>query len=880
VTFLFTDVVGSTRLWADHHVAMAQDLTVHDEVVRAAIEDHGGYVFSTGGDAFVAAFTRPGDAVAAATRAQRGLDARDWSLPEGIQVRMGIHTGSATERGGDYFGPTLNETARLMSAAHGGQIVLSARTQDLSPEVEVVSLGVHRFRDLRDAMEVFQVVADGLVSSFPALRSLGTGLSTLPEHRSAFVGRRADIDRVRSSLGEHRLVTLTGVGGVGKTRLAVEAADEELPKHPGGVFFVDLSPVAEPDAVLAAVRTGIGLSPSDPVLHLAELIDFLHERTALLVIDNCEHLLDPVADLVDELLGQAPRVRVLATSREALDVDGEVVIRVPSLDAGGDAVRLFVDRAMASSDRFDPAVETETIRELCSRLDGIPLAIELAATATSTLSPLELLAALDDRFALLHGGRRRRSLGRQRTLEATIDWSHELLDDEERTAFRRLGIFAGPFIFDLVPTVLGQPPHQARSVLERLVAKSLVVPFRIDHERTGFRLLETLRVYAAGKLADAGERAQTEEAGTEAILQWIQDSWTEATRGDWTFWRCWRALIPDVQRVAELLLDAERIDELVLLLGTSVNGSGNAAWDEERLRLLERLDRDHLDELAPAVQTDLVGSLTLAQMNAAVNPGWIERSTSAWAEYRGLPITDKLLLFASQMTLLSLFDPEAGIREVDKALGDLGTAGSEDVWRRYALYLQSMCLASLGDFARATELAEQSFIPQDSELRDFALTTWLWYGHLAGSDIDAEPIALARSADPRDGYWRQAVCIAGALHAGTEPAIARDLVSVSDRGWNGMLLGEEGEYLTAFARLAYLRGDTDRARELLAAIPPRSPWIVAAIVATLASIDHWPQHEWSNRLIELVVDRSAPGRMHQLTTTMGPLLTEELERWR
>ena len=797
MTFLFTDIVGSTRLWAESHDAMQADLVVHDEVVRAAIESRGGYVFTTSGDAFVAAFTRPGDAAAAAIHAQRELAARDWSVPDGVRVRMGIHTGAANERGGDYFGPTLNEASRLMAAAHGGQIVLSPRTRGLDVDVDAVSLGVHRLRDLREPMEIFQIRAEGLADSFPPLRSLGAGLSTLPEHRSSFVGRRGEIDRIRHSLTTSRLVSLTGVGGVGKTRLAVEAADEELPNHPGGVFFVDLSPVIDPDGVLAAVRSGIGLSPSDPALHLTELIDFLNHRTALLVVDNCEHLLDPIAELVDELLRRSPRLRVLATSREALDVEGEVVIRVPSLDAQSDAVRLFVDRAMAQTDQFASELDNESVAELCARLDGIPLAIELAATATATLSPAELLAGLDDRFALLHGGRRRGSLGRQRTLEATIDWSHDLLDDDEQVGFRRLGAFAGPFVFDLVPTVLDLPPVQARNTLERLVAKSLVLPFRIDQDRTGFRLLETVRVYAAGKLVEAGEHEQTAERVIEAILQWITDSWTQAVRNDWTFWRCFRAQLPDVRRAAETLVDGARFEDLAWLLSTSVNGSGDSAWDEERLRLLRWIDRDHLHELDRLLQADLVGSLTLAQMNAGAGTEWIERSTSAWLEYSSLPIMDKLALFASQMTVLTLFDPHEGIRQVDEALGGLGDSEAEQAWRQFAWYFESMCVACLGDFERAAELAQRSMVPQDSELRDFALTTWLWFSHLAEFPVDADVVDLARSADPRDGYWRQSVGIAAALHAGDEEAVARELVSVADRGWNGLLMGEEAEYLTA-----------------------------------------------------------------------------------
>lgn len=880
VTFLFTDVVGSTRLWDEHHDAMKADLVLHDMVVSSAIEDRDGYVFSTGGDAFVAAFTRPADAIDAAASAQRKLAAADWSLPEGLRVRMGVHTGAAVERGGDYFGPTLNEAARLMSAAHGGQIVLSPRTHELVPDTETVSLGAHRLRDLREPIEVFQVVADGLADAFPPLRSLGTGLSTLPEHRSSFVGRREEIDRVRRSVAGSRLVTLTGVGGVGKTRLAIEAAAAELHAYPGGVFFIDLAAVSEAKRMLAAVLTGIGLTASDSTLLHAELIDFLSERTALLVVDNCEHLLDPVAELVDDLLAKAPKLSVLATSRESLDIEGERVIRVPSLDAEGAALRLFVDRAMAVNDRFDPDVQRETIVALCTRLDGIPLAIELAATATPTLGPAELLAGLDDRFTLLHGGRRRGAVGRQRTLEATVDWSHDLLDDDEQIAFRRLGIFAGPFIFDLVPTVLGLPDNQARVMLERLVAKSLVQSFRIDKDRTGFRLLETLRLYAGGRLAVAGENEDTAGRLAEAFLGWIENCLLAAWRNDWTFWRCFRAQIADVWRIADDLSDAGRIDDLQFLLGISLFGSGSAAWDEERLRRLEAIEREHIHGLERSVQAEVVGCLSLSLMQAGRIAECMEHSAAGWAEYRSLPVTDTRMLQGSELTLMALLNPRGGVEFADQLISRLDDSDLARTWQQYLLYMKGMCVAGVGDFVAAARVAEQSFVPEDSELRDFALITSLWFSHLAGTDVDPSRLAMARSADPREGYWRQSVCIAAAMHLGDDESIAHTLVSIADRGWKGLLLGEEAEYLVAFARLAAFRGDTDRACELLATTPVRSPWNAYVMAETLRSIEDWGPDEWSPRLTQLVLDRTAPDRIDAITTTAGPLLTEELDRWR
>jgi predicted ATPase/class 3 adenylate cyclase len=504
VTFLFTDVEGSTRLWAEHTDAMDRAVARHDELLRAAIDAHAGYVFATGGDGFAAAFTTPSDGVAAAIDAQRALQAEAWEgLPTPLRVRMGLHVGESHERGGDYFGPEVNVTARVMAAAWGGQ-VLCTGTFAARAGTATLPLGEHRLRDLPFGVALCQVVAAGLPAAFPKPRTVDVAPSTLPNQRSSFIGRRDDVEVLRRMLLDHRLITLTGPGGTGKTRLAIEVAGREAPRRSGGTYFADLSPldigghVAETVARACLVPPDAGREPAD------RLVDHLADSHALLVLDNCEHVLDDAAVIIDRALETCPNIAVLATSREALDLPGEHRHPLGSLDpASGDAETLFVERALAAGGTVvDPA--GSTISELCERLDGIPLAIELAAARTRSLTPQQVLDRLDARLDVL-GARRRGSPDRHQTLRATIDWSYELLDAEERAFFDMLAVFAGTFDLDAAASLVGGDPVRAADLVDGLVAKSMIIA--IDDRGRGlrFRLLESLQAYAGERLRSRPE---------------------------------------------------------------------------------------------------------------------------------------------------------------------------------------------------------------------------------------------------------------------------------------------------------------------------------------------------------------------------------------
>ena len=461
------------------------------------------------------------DGLGAAVDAQARLGAELWPDGAGIRVRMGLHTGEVEERGGDYFGPAVNRAARLMAVAHGGQVVCSEVTAGLVPvDIVTVDLGEHRLRDLDQPVHVFQV-GEG---RFPPLRSLGAFPGNLPLQLSSLIGRERELGRVAAALTESRVVTLTGVGGVGKTRLALQVAADLVPRFREGAWLVELAPVRDPAAVVEAVAGVFGVSVRAGLSLEASLVDFLRIKQLLVVIDNCEHLLEPVADLLDALVHACPKLVVLATSQEGLGLDGERILVVASLGAPpdgadleavgtADAVRLFVDRAGQVDAEFalTPANATSVV-EVCRRLDGVPLAIELAAARVGAMTPAELAAGLDRRFDMFARGRRK-AVKRHQTLRAAMDWSYELCAAPEQRLLARLAVFAGGFTRDAAESVCGWSPLDAPEVsglLTSLVAKSLVVADRAD-TRTRYRLLETIREYGDERLDEYGE---TTDLGT------------------------------------------------------------------------------------------------------------------------------------------------------------------------------------------------------------------------------------------------------------------------------------------------------------------------------------------------------------------------------
>ena len=524
-TFLFTDIEGSTRLWEQDGERMRRALAAHDRIARTAVEHHGGLVVKMTGDGVHAAFDDPAAAVRATVALLRGL--ADAKSDDGLvlQVRCGMHLGAKESRDNDFFGTTVNRAARIMSAAHGGQVLASRAVVEwigdrMPDECAWRDLGSVRLRDLTAPERLYQLRHPALRDSFPALRSLESTPNNLPRQLTSFVGRERELRDAQSLLAGTRLLTLTGVGGLGKTRLSLQLAASVLDAWPDGVWFVELAALRAPELVAQAVASVLGVRTVAGEPLTAALEGFVRDRKLLVVLDNCEHLIEPCAALAKALLGAGESTAILASSREPLHVAGETTFALPALatpaattDASAasigasEAVRLFADRASAARPGFRMTdANASVVADICRRLDGIPLALELAAARVRALSLDDIAKRLDDRFALLKS-RDTTLLPRQQTLRALVDWSYDLLDDDERTLFRALSVFAGGWSLDAAEAVAaasgdgGADASAVVDLLARLAEKSLVL-----HDGDGrYRLLDTLRQYGHEKLEEARE---------------------------------------------------------------------------------------------------------------------------------------------------------------------------------------------------------------------------------------------------------------------------------------------------------------------------------------------------------------------------------------
>jgi predicted ATPase len=601
VTFLFTDVEGSTRRWEADAAAMRAALMAHDEVLRIAIEGHDGFLFGHTGDGVVAAFASPKSAVDAAIAAQRALQ---------LPVRMGMATGEAELRDGDYFGTVLNRAARVMAAGHGGQILLAESTASLLSGVDLLDLGPRRLRDVSVPVGVFQVRAPGLRTEFPSLRGLDSNPGNLRRPVTSLIGRESEVAEIEAAVKAHQLVTLTGVGGVGKTRLATEVAARLADEFPDGVWFFELAAVVDSAAVPDAVAAVLGITQQPAKTVSESVAAALEGRVRLLVFDNCEHVLDAAADLVDAILAQSATVTILATSREGLGVADEQVWPVPSLDLSGGidsaAVNLFVERAGSVAPRFSMATADDAgaVVEICRRLDGIPLAIELAASRMASMTAIEVRDRLDHRFRLLVGSRR--GPEHHHTLRHAVQWSYDLLDDAEKTLLERCSVFAGGFDLQSACAVAEPEGVDDYAILDRLgalVRKSLLVADQ-SAGRTRFSMLETIRQFSGEQLVASGDAEEVRTAhsryfaGREADILALWDSPRQREAYDWftielanlrTAFR-WAADQGDLDVAAT-------IATYVGWLGTGVQTLEPIAWAEELIESARAVDHPRLATL-------------------------------------------------------------------------------------------------------------------------------------------------------------------------------------------------------------------------------------------------------------------------------------------
>ncbi len=775
VTLLFTDIEGSTRRWAERGEAMSRALRRHDELIRAAIESHDGQVFKTVGDAFCAAFRRATDGVAAAVDAQQTLAAEDWGAVGGLPVRMALHSGTTEERSGDYFGPTLSRVARLLAAAHGGQVVVSEATAGLlhgaMPErSELRDLGEHRLKDFVELERVWQLVAPGLAETFPPLRSLQSLPNNLPRQLTPLVGREEVVGALVALVNEHPLVTLAGTGGVGKTRIALQVGADLLESLPDGVWFVELATLRDRSLVAGTIAAALGLREQPGRSPLETLQYYLKRKRLLLIVDNCEHVIDEAARIVDAILRSCPQVRLLATSREPLRIAGEHVYRVPSLAVPPpgespsaedalryDAIALFARRAADCDATFQLTPENlPVVAEICRRLDGIALAIELAAARVPVLSPQRLARRLDERFRVLTGGSRT-ALPRQQTMRATIDWSYGLLSAPEQGLFRRLAIFAGGCTLETANAVCAD--EEVLDLLTALVDKSLVVaePFG---ERKRYRMLESTRQYGLERLAESGNYETVANAHAEAYLALAEQldaaftaiplrTWLELAEEELDNWRA--ALDCTLQKRADVTL-GQRLAGALRLVWAARAPTEGLHWVREALK-----------SVTESTPLSIVARLDLVEASLHVARGQLGEAIAAaqraLEEYRELGdrrgVADAQRIAGDGLVILGRIADGEGLlqaaRAEYRALGDdryVGIASgslaaarrlADDVTAARALYAEALpiCEATGAEQAAAMFMSNLAEI----EFRD---------GNAAAAvRVGAEALAILRELDDR-----------------------------------------------------------------------------------------------------------------------------------
>jgi len=756
VTFLFTDLLDSTRLWEAHPDEMRAAVRRHDQLVTLAVEHEGGHVVKAMGDGMMAVFADAPSGVAAAVSVQRALLREDWPVP--ISARAGLHTGVAEPDGGDYHSPAVNRAARVAAAAHPGQILVTSATAALVDGFELRDLGEREMRGL-PSTRVLQVIAEGLPSDFPEPSSRAR-LATLPVPATTFVGRAEDIRAILGLIREHRVVTLGGAGGCGKTRLAIEVATPLQPVFDDGVVFVDLASVTDDERVGEAVADALGMVSSDAPDTVERLAGYVADRSMLVILDNCEHLLDAAAALVGSILTRGGDSHLLVTSREPLAVPGEHVYTVRSLVPETDGVRLFVERAAEASAGFLlDDTNRDAVAEICTRLDGIPLAIELAAASVRHLLPAQIVERLDDRFRLLTGGRQR--VQRHQTLAAALDWSYDLLSADERVVLRRLAVFPATFSLEAAEFVVDR--DDTVETLGALVDKSLVSAVAAG-DRLRYRLLESVRLYVEPKLVDAGESLVSRTRQRDWVVEWLESvPLDERWFGDRDFLGAEQANI----RAAIDWSAAEDDRDAIARLASGVDWARSESWRDGRRRCLEVLTDGPVESdqqlqvcmmlwwLGPIAA---VGSWEPGEPASSFSPRGhqVVDSMEGWAEPRPLHAL-ALTGLGRDLTVPAAVngDEDLAARVVDlvEAGIDLSDRFSPG-WRKVCRLTAGMAYASLSRVERADELfgagvdislGTSPFLLLQSALEGYLAITRLLLGR-----VD-EAVGLALGAEERIG---------------------------------------------------------------------------------------------------------------------------------
>jgi predicted ATPase/class 3 adenylate cyclase len=810
---LFTDIEGSTKMWERDSSVMQLVLARHDEILRSAIEERGGYVFKTVGDAFCAAFLTAPDALKAALETQRRLLSSEWEESSPLKVRMALHTGAAEDRDGDYFGPPVNRVARLLSAAHGGQVLLSLPAQELVRDqlpagATLRDLGEHRLKDLFRPERVFQLIASDLPSEFAPLKTLDAYRNNLPPQPTPLVGREKEIAEVceRLSRPEVRLLTLTGAGGTGKTRLGLQAAAELMDEFEDGVIFVSLAAIRDPQLVVGAVAGSLGVKEAGGQPLLESLEYYLGEKRMLLLVDNFEQVLE-AAPMVGEMLSAAPDLKVLATSRIPLRLYGEYEYSVPPLGLPDperpppverlthyEAVRLFVERAQAAKADFSVTNENApAVAEVCHRLDGLPLAIELAAARIKVLSPQKILGRLSNRLKLLTGGARDLP-DRQRTLRSTIEWSYGLLEESEKVLFARLSVFAGGRTLEAIEAICdaeGDLPVEVLDGLTSLVDESLLKQEEGVGGEPRFVMLETIHEYAREKLQenDAGE---------------------------------------DIRRV-----HAEYFLALAEEAEPAVEGAQQQLW-------LERLEEEH-DNMRVALSWSLGQGqdpeLAL-RMCAALGEFWYLRGhygevrrwlEEALAKSSQAPTAARARVLQRVSWLAFMQgDLDRAVEASEEGLGLEGVeffrTGGGDSTASELQRVLGMVVGARGELERETELLEETLVlsREAGSLRGMAVSLFcLGAAWRARGDLERATQLLEEALTMFRETGDQALIASVLTHLGFTFLLQRDLERATATSEEAAAMLREQKHLSYLADtlnnlgwVALLRGDSERARDL------------------------------------------------------------------
>ena len=776
VTFLFTDIEGSTFKWDLQPEWMSHAFTRQETILREIAAAHGGYVYKMIGDAFQIAFDTAVSALNAAIHAQQALQTEPWGDYGPLRVRMALHTGMTEEREDDYVGPLLNRLARLLDVSQGGQILLSQATYELVcdflPEgVGLRDMGVHRLKDLSRPEHIYQVTAPGLPNNFQPIQTLDSFPHNLPLQLTSFVGREREILEVKRPLLGDRFVTLTGPGGTGKTRLGLQVAAELLEFFPDGAWLVEFASIADSTLVPQTVAAVLGIreSAGRPIMTL--LTEYLRNRELLLILDNCEHLLSACAELVAALLKVCPNLCILATSREALDIPGEVTIRVPSLSVPDihripaiemltqyESVRLFVERAELIQPDFTLThTNASSIAQICRRLDGIPLAIELAVARVKVMNVEQVASRLDDRFRLLTGGSRN-ALPRHQTLRALIDWSFDLLSEPEQKLFRRLSVFAGGWTLEAAEAICsgdGIESYDVLDLLTQLVNKSLVIPDLESGPETRYRLLETIRQYAREKMMELGGSDKVRERHLEYYLTLTERAEPELRGPDQIAWLDRLEREVDNIRAA---LEWAVVDEIEA--GLRIASALYWFW---HIRNHKREGIDWLERVISAVPS--------AQINAKP-PNY-----QALIRGKALNVAGSLLMMQGMLEQADTFSNESL-----KIHEDLGLDGRQGV--AHALWNLSQGAAQRANSEKARELSKKS-LSLYRELNDkFGIAQCL-------DDLGGSYLARGEYQQARE-IWEE------------DLNLRKELGDKDGIGWSLSCLGD----------LAFYQGDPDKAMKL------------------------------------------------------------------